>query len=209
MERHENSQVKVVGLTGGIGSGKSTVAQLFAEQGVHWVDADDVAREVVEPGTPALKAITEHFGSHILLETGELSRAELRTLIFQDEAERKWLEQLLHPLIREAMLEQLQPRDYDLPYTLLVSPLLLETDQHELVDKVVVIDVPADVQLERTVSRDGNSLEQVQRIIDAQMSREERLKKADLVIDNSATENARAKVAEIHERFIDDFKRTR
>jgi dephospho-CoA kinase len=107
------------------------------------------------------------------------------------------------------MLEQLQPRDYDLPYTLLVSPLLLETDQHELVDKIIVIDVPVAVQLERTVSRDGNTLEQVQRIIDAQMPREERLKKADLVIDNSVTENARAEVAELHERFIDDFKRTR
>ena len=131
--------MKIVGLTGGIGSGKSTVARLFAEQGIHWVDADDVAREVVEPGTPALEAIARHFGDQILLESGGLNRPELRALIFQDENERKWLEQLLHPLIREAMLEQLHPRDYHLPYTLLVSPLLLETDQHEMVDRIVVI----------------------------------------------------------------------
>ncbi len=201
--------MKVVGLTGGIGSGKSTVARLFAEHGVHWVDADDVAREVVEPGTPALEAIARHFGDQILLDTGALNRAELRTLIFQDANEKKWLEQLLHPLIREAILEQLHPSDYHLPYTLLVSPLLLETDQHELVDRVVVIDVPVEDQVERTVSRDTNTEEQVQRIIDAQMPRDERLKKADHVIDNaSGLEQAIAQVAALHVRFIDEFQRT-
>jgi dephospho-CoA kinase len=198
--------VKIVGLTGGIGSGKSTIARLFAELGVHWVDADDIAREVVEPGTPALRAIAEHFGERILLPSGGLDRAELRSLIFQDEAERKWLESLLHPLIREAMLNQLHPRDYHLPYTLLISPLLLETDQHKLVDRIVVIDVPVETQIERTATRDGNSPEQVQRIIDAQMSRSNRLAKADHVIDNAAgVERARAQVAELHTRFMNDF----
>jgi dephospho-CoA kinase len=200
--------MKVVGLTGGIGSGKSTVVRQFAEHGVHWVDADDVARDVVKPGRPALAAISEHFGPQILLEDGSLNRAELRTLIFQDENERKWLERLLHPLIREAIIRRLHPRDYQLPYTLLVSPLLLETDQHQLVDKIVVVDVPVEVQIERTVSRDNNTAEQVRRIIDAQMPREERLEKADHVIDNAAgTDQTKARVASLHTRFMDEFQR--
>jgi len=199
--------MQIVGLTGGIGSGKSTIVRLFADQGVHWVDADDVAREVVVPGTPALKAISEHFGKDILLDSGELNRAELRSWIFQDDTERQWLEQLLHPLIREAMLEQLKPQSYDLPYTLLVSPLLLETDQHTLVDRIVVIDVPVEVQIERTVSRDGNTPEQVQRIIDAQMSRDKRVGKADHIITNAGgVEDAKAQVAKLHAQFVDEFQ---
>jgi dephospho-CoA kinase len=201
--------MKVVGLTGGIGSGKSTVVRQFGEHGVHWVDADDVARDVVEPGTPALAAISEHFGPQILLEDGSLNRAELRKLIFQHENERKWLERLLHPLIREAIISRLHPRDYELPYTLLVSPLLLETDQHQLVDRIVVVDVPVEVQIERTVSRDNNTAEQVRRIIDAQMPREKRLEKADHVIDNAAgTDQTKARVASLHARFMDEFQRT-
>jgi len=199
--------MQIVGLTGGIGSGKSTIVRLFADQGVHWVDADDVAREVVVPGTPALKAISEHFGKDILLDSGELNRAELRSWIFQDDTERQWLEQLLHPLIREAMLEQLKPQSYDLPYTLLVSPLLLETDQHTLVDRIVVVDVPIEVQIERTVSRDGNTPEQVQRIIDAQMSRDKRVGKADHIITNAGgVEDAKAQVAKLHAQFVDEFQ---
>jgi dephospho-CoA kinase len=199
--------MQIVGLTGGIGSGKSTIARLFADQGVHWVDADDVAREVVEPGTPALQAIADHFGPAILLESGELNRPELRSRIFQDEPERRWLEQLLHPLIREAMLEQLKPRDYNLPYTLLVSPLLLETDQHTLVDRIVVVDVPVEVQIKRTVSRDGNTPEQVQRIIDAQMSRDKRVGKADHIITNAGgVEDAMAQVASLHAKFVDELQ---
>ena len=201
--------MKVVGLTGGIGSGKSTVVRLFADHGVHWVDADDVAREVVEPGKPALAVIAQHFGDQILLETGGLDRAKLRSLIFQDESERKWLEQLLHPLIREAILEQLHPEDYDLPYTLLVSPLLLETDQHNLVDRIVVIDVPVDVQIQRTVSRDDNTREQIQRIIEAQMPRDERRNKADHVIDNALdVEHARTQVDILHAGFVEEYQRT-
>jgi dephospho-CoA kinase len=199
--------MRIVGLTGGIGSGKSTIVRLFADQGVHWVDADDVAREVVVPGTPALKAIAEHFGNDILLDSGELNRAKLRSRIFQNDTERQWLEQLLHPLIREAILEQLKPQSYDLPYTLLVSPLLLETDQHTLVDRIVVVDVPVEVQIERTVSRDGNTPEQVQRIIDAQMSRDKRVGKADHIITNAGgVEDAKAQVAKLHAQFVDELQ---
>lgn len=201
--------IHVVGLTGGIGSGKSTITRLFADHGVNWVDADDVAREVVEPGTPALDAIAAHFGDHILQPDGTLDRGALRALIFQDENERKWLEQLLHPLIRESMIRQLHPKNYPLPYTLLVSPLLLETDQHELVERVLVIDVPVEVQIERTRARDGNSREQIQRIIDAQMSRADRRSKADHLIDNaSGIEQAKAQVAAIHAQLTTEFQRT-
>ncbi|PTB98844.1 dephospho-CoA kinase [Marinobacter sp. Z-F4-2] len=209
----------VIGLTGGIGSGKSTVARLFGELGVHWVDADDVAREVVEPGTPALARIAEHFGDEIITSDGALDRAQLRGIVFEKPEERVWLESLLHPIIREELIRQLNPPlspspspargeggEYELPYVLLVSPLLLETDQHELVDRIIVIDVPKAVQLERTMARDTNSREQVERIIAAQMSREDRLARADEVVDNDRPlEDVTRQVRELHERFLVDF----
>jgi dephospho-CoA kinase len=198
--------MSIVGLTGGIGSGKSTVARLFGDLGVHWVDADDVAREVVEPGTPALARIAEHFGKKILTSEGALDRAQLRTIVFQEPEERVWLEALLHPIIREELIRQLNPENYQLPYVLLVSPLLLETDQHELVDRIIVIDVPRDVQLERTMARDTNSQEQVERIIAAQISREDRLARADEVIDNDRPlDDVTRQVRELHERLLVDF----
>ncbi|MGO1501773.1 MAG: dephospho-CoA kinase, partial [Marinobacter sp.] len=175
----------IIGLTGGIGSGKSTVARQFGSLGVHWVDADDVAREVVEPGMPALVAIADHFGEDILTDDGALNRASLRQIVFEQPGQREWLEGLLHPIIREELTRQLHPGDYALPYVLLVSPLLLETDQHQLAERVVVVDVPVDVQIERTMARDTNSRDQVERIISAQMPREQRVARADTVIDNS------------------------
>jgi dephospho-CoA kinase len=196
----------IVGLTGGIGSGKSTVARLFGELGVHWVDADDVAREVVEPGRPALARIAEHFGEGILTSEGALDRARLRGIVFQEQEERLWLESLLHPVIREELIRQLNPENYQLPYGLLVSPLLLETDQHELVDRIVVIDVPVDVQIERAMARDTNSREQVERIIAAQMPRQQRVERADAIIDNNRPmDEVERQVRELHERFMVDF----
>jgi len=198
----------VVGLTGGIGSGKSTVARLFGARGVHWVDADDVAREVVEPGTPALERIAEHFGPKILLPDGGLDRAALRRIVFDAPEERAWLEGLLHPVIREELMRQLRPVNYSLPYVLLVSPLLLETDQHELVEKVVVVDVPVDVQIQRTMARDTNDREQVERIIAAQMPREQRLQKADDVVDNNlAMMDVERQVEQLHQTFLAAFGR--
>lgn len=198
----------VVGLTGGIGSGKSTVVRLFGALGVHWVDADDVAREVVEPGTPALERISEHFGQKILLPDGGLDRAALRRIVFDAPEERAWLESLLHPVIREELMRQLHPDNYALPYVLLVSPLLLETDQHELVDKVVVVDVPVDVQIQRTMARDTNDREQVERIIAAQMPREQRLQKADDVVDNNlAMIDVERQVEQLHQTFLAAFGR--
>ncbi|MAA66141.1 MAG: dephospho-CoA kinase [Alteromonadaceae bacterium] len=184
--------MKVVGLTGGIGSGKSTIAARFKQLGVHAVDADDVAREVVEPGRPALAAIAAHFGDAILLPDGALNRAVLRQIVFETPEERDWLEKLLHPIIRDELLHQLwitsdrsPPAEYQHHYVLLVSPLLLETDQHNIVDSVIVIDVPVEVQIARTMQRDKNDRAQVERIINAQISREERLKRADFIIDNA------------------------
>lgn len=198
----------VVGLTGGIGSGKSTVARLFGALGVHWVDADNVAREVVEPGTPALEQIAGHFGPDILLPDGGLDRAALRRVVFDAPEERAWLEGLLHPVIREELVRQLHPEDYALPYVLLVSPLLLETNQHELVDKVVVVDVPVATQIERTMARDDNTRDQVQRIIDAQIPREQRLQKADEVVDNNRpVSEVEQRVDELHKQFMVAFDR--
>ncbi len=198
--------MKIAGLTGGIGSGKSTVARLFGELGVHWVDADDVAREVVEPGTPALARIAEHFGEKILTSEGTLDRAQLRGIVFEEPEERVWLESLLHPIIRDELIRQLNPENYQLPYVLLVSPLLLETDQHELVDRIIVIDVPEETQIQRTMARDTNSREQVERIIAAQISREDRLARADEVIDNDRPlDDVTRQVRELHERLLVDF----
>ena len=175
---------------------------------MHWVDADDVAREVVEPGTPALEKVAEHFGQEILLPDGSLDRAALRRIVFDAPEERAWLEGLLHPVIREELMRQLRPDNYSLPYVLLVSPLLLETDQHELVEKVVVVDVPVDVQIQRTMARDANDREQVERIIAAQMPREQRLRKADDVVDNNlAMMDVERQVEQLHQTFLATFGR--
>lgn len=196
----------VIGLTGGIGSGKSTVARQFGALGVHWVDADDVAREVVEPGTPTLAEIAAHFGEDILTGDGALDRAKLRQIVFEQPEQRAWLEGLLHPVIREELIRQLQPQDYALPYVLLVSPLLLETDQNTLVERVLVVDVPESVQIERTMARDTNSREQVERIIAAQMPREQRVAKADAVIDNNQpSDQVATEVQALHDAFLVDF----
>ena len=172
----------ILGLTGGIGSGKSAAAQCFVDLGIHLVDADNAARWVVEPGRPALSQIAEHFGAGVLQADGTLDRAALRELIFKDPQQRVWLEGLLHPLIREEIKQYLARAQS--PYAILVSPLLLETSQHQMVQRILVIDVPEAVQIERTVLRDKTNEAQVRAILKAQASREERLRRADDVIVN-------------------------
>jgi dephospho-CoA kinase len=172
----------IVGITGGIGSGKTAATDRFAELGIEIIDADVAARTVVEPGTPALEAITNHFGQQILLATGELDRPTLRKTIFSNDQEKKWLESLLHPLIGQEILHGLQASRS--PYTIFSSPLLFESGQESICNQVLLIDVPVALQLERTMQRDHNDEAQVKRIIDSQMQREQRLAKADDIIYN-------------------------
>ncbi|GAA0692913.1 dephospho-CoA kinase [Marinobacterium maritimum] len=179
----------VAGLTGGIGSGKSAASACFSALGIPVIDADLVARQVVEPGSEALLKIAAHFGQDVIRPDGTLDRAALRRIVFDKERERNWLEALLHPLIRDSILDALEQFDVDgHPYAVLASPLLLETDQHLLVNKVVVVDVPESVQIERTMQRDGVEEAQVRQILAAQMTRDERLSHADFVLDNGGSQ---------------------
>ncbi|SPJ35040.1 dephospho-CoA kinase [Kushneria phyllosphaerae] len=172
----------IIGLTGGIAAGKTTIAEAFARRGAAWVDVDHLAHEVVMPGEPALADIRERFGDTIMTEQGELNRAALRQIIFDDTQARQDLEAITHPRIRERLTQRLETLSG--PYALLVSPLLLETDQHQLVNRILVIDVPPEEQIRRTCERDGVSEAQARAIVDAQMSRNRRLASADDVIDN-------------------------
>ena len=197
----------IVGITGGIGSGKSAVTAQFEQLGITVVDADLAARVIVQPGRPALEEIARHFGREVLLADGSLDRAALRQRVFSDEAQRLWLEQLTHPLIGTEIREQL--RASDSPYTILSSPLLLETSQRDLVDCVVVVDVPEDIQLQRTMARDTNDVAQVRRIMAAQMPRQERLTLADIVIDNSRSlQELASSVQELHKEFLQRAERS-
>lgn len=172
----------ILGLTGGIGSGKSAAAQHFIDLGVHLVDADNAARWVVEPGRPALAKIVEHFGAQVLQANGELDRSALRGLIFQDPEQRRWLETLLHPLIGQEIISYLARAES--PYAIMVSPLLVESGQYRMTQRVLVIDAPEQLQIQRTMQRDSTSEEQVQAILKAQASREQRLSHADDVLIN-------------------------
>jgi dephospho-CoA kinase len=173
----------IIGLTGGIGSGKTAVSDRFNALGIHVVDADIAARTVVEPNKPAWLDIKEYFGADVLLTDQTLNRTWLRQQVFADQEKRKKLEEFTHPRIRDEIIRDLNSSKS--AYTLLASPLLIESGQAALVSKVIVVDVPEAVQIERTCSRDNNDIEQVRRIIAAQLPREQRLSHADWVIDNS------------------------
>lgn len=182
MSKSESTPKLIIGLTGGIGSGKSEVGRRFQELGVTLVDADQLAHQVVEPGEPALKRIAEHFGSEILTEEGRLNRPKLRALIFENPDEKRWLEELLHPLVNQEIRTQL--KDTTTPYAILMSPLLLETHQDRMVDRVLVVDTPESEQLNRATRRDQSNREQIEAIIRTQISRKERLERADDCIRN-------------------------
>ena len=192
----------VVGLTGGIGSGKSTVASLFAELGVEVIDADIIAREVVAPGEPALAAIAAHFGQEVLDSQGRLDRRALRERVFSHPEQKDWLNALLHPLIRERMVAACAAARP--PYCLLVVPLLVENGLTTLCQRVLVVDVSPEQQLARTVKRDHSSEQQIRAIMAAQASREQRLAAADDVIDNNGPALARLKaaVAALHQKYL-------
>ena len=201
----QTSQPKpfIVGITGGIGSGKTAVSDQLAVLGIEVIDADIVAREVVEPGTKGLAAIVEHFGKEVVTADGQLERAALRRLVFAAPDERKWLEALLHPMIRQTIVDALA-KPTEEPYRILASPLLLETDQHTLVDTIVVVDVEPEQQLERAAARDQNTKEQVEAIMKAQIDRPSRLAKANLIVDNRGDLNdLTPKVTALHKQLCE------
>lgn len=173
----------VIGLTGGIGSGKTAASDYLASKGITVVDADQVAREVVEPGEPALAAIAAHFGAHLLNAQGRLDRAALRAIVFSDEAQRRALEAITHPAIRSRIQSQLAASRS--AYTLLVSPLLFETGQAAFAQRTLVVDVPEAQQRARAAQRDGVSAAQIDSIMAAQLPRAQRLSRADDVVDNN------------------------
>ena len=192
-----SAQQFVVGITGGIGSGKSAVTDYLEIKGITVVDADKVARVVVEPGTSGLAAITEHFGGDILLPDGTLDRAALRKIVFDEPDERKVLEGITHPRIREEIARQLI--EAGSPYVVLASPLLLESGQSSFADYVVVVDVPESVQLSRTMTRDDNSEQLVKSIMAVQLDRETRLARSDTSISNEGTlEELHTRVDALH-----------
>ena len=191
----------VLGLTGGIGSGKSAAADAFAELGVATVDADHAARWVVEPGRPALSKIVDRFGKGILLEDGQLNRAALREHVFAEPEQRQWLEELLHPLIRDEIQQFLAAAQS--PYTILVSPLLIESGQYKTVERVLVVDVPTELQLARALQRDQVPEAQLRAIMQLQLERDERLKYADDVLCNTGDKAALyEKVGRLHEYYL-------
>ncbi|MEM7433349.1 MAG: dephospho-CoA kinase [Pseudomonadota bacterium] len=195
------SRPPVIGLTGGIASGKTTVADLFAELGARVIDTDVIARQVVEPGTDGLAAVVEAFGEDVLNEDGELDRGAMRSRVFADDAARRKLEGLLHPLIQaEAARQASSPLG---PYKLLVVPLLTRSPLSEQMDRIIVVDCDEKTQIARLMARDAESREQALRMLEAQASRSERLSIADDVITNNSTfADLRQQVMTLHESYL-------
>ncbi|AIW13032.1 dephospho-CoA kinase [Vibrio tubiashii] len=199
----------VIGVTGGIASGKTTVADLFHQEfGIEIVDADIVARQVVEPKSQGLKAIAQHFGQSVIQQDGTLDRATLREIIFSDPSQKEWLNNLLHPMIRTKMLSELAKVQSE--YALLVIPLMVENNLQALADKVLVVDVEEQTQIQRTVERDQVDAVQAKAILSSQATREQRLAIADYVIKNN-TENQKLlpQITELHKKFLEISRENR
>lgn len=189
-----------IGLTGGIGSGKSTVSKLFIQLGVPVIDADEIARGIVQPGQPALAQLTQAFGEEILNPDRSLNRAKLRTLVFNDAQQKTKLEHILHPLIKAEMLTRCDK--LQTTYCILSIPLLLESNMTDIVDRILVIDCPLSLQRSRVRQRDQLADDLINRIIASQVSRETRLANADDVIDNSKNANQLAEqVKKLHNLY--------
>jgi len=199
----------IVGLTGGIGCGKSTLAQLFRELNVPVIDSDQITRELVAPGQPALKAIVQHFGESILNQDGSLNRSKLRSLIFQSASERLWLESLLHPLakeeilrLREKILAGHYSEQHSHNYIIVEIPLLIETHFEHAVDRILVVDCDESLQIERVAARDGVPHTAIQDILKTQANRSDRLAKAnDVVVNDGSLEDLKSKVNALHRHY--------
>jgi dephospho-CoA kinase len=191
----------IIGLTGGIGSGKTTVSDIFAELNIDIIDADIAARIVVEPGSKALLAIKAHFGADYINDNDELNRAKLRSRIFSQPQDKAWLNNLLHPLIRAEIVSQIAQAKSS--YCLLVAPLLLENNLDTMVNRVLVVNVDKTSQVERTLARDPSSAAEIKRIIASQMPNEQRLSFADDIINNQhkSLEDIRQQVMILDQKY--------
>lgn len=193
----------MIGLTGGIGSGKSTVARLFEQFEIICIDADLIAREIVEVGQPALTALSNHFGEQVLYSDGSLNREKLRKIIFDNHDERLWVNQLLHPVIRQTMIEKALKATS--PYVILMIPLLFENSLETLVSRVLVIDTDEQTQIMRASLRDNTSEQHIQSIVSAQISRQERNNRAHDIIQNTATTSyleLEQQVSILHQNYL-------
>lgn len=191
----------VIGLTGGIASGKSTVAALFAEKGIDVIDTDVIAKTLTMPGQPAYETMVRHFGENILCEDKTLNRRKLREIIFNDQTEKKWLEDLLHPLIHTDMLEQIQHSHT--PYTVAVIPLLVETYPYPYIHRILVIDIDEDVQIARAIKRDNMSEKLTKEIIAQQASKLQRDKFADdIIYNNDSIAALKEQVDLLHQKYL-------
>lgn len=190
-----------VGLTGGIGCGKSTVADAFAQHGIDIIDADLMAREVVKPGTPGLDALIDRFGKGILNPEGALDRQALRTQIFADPKAREQLESILHPLIWTAM--RAAHAEVKSPYCIMAIPLLIESGNLNRVNRILVVDCPPELQIQRAMQRDHASREHIEAVLAAQASRKQRLAAADDVLDNSGShQDLQTKISQLHQQYL-------
>lgn len=193
----------VIGLTGGIGSGKSTVTDLFARLGVPIIDADVIAKQLTSPKQEAFENIIKHFGSDILDQNGQLNRKRLGQIIFQNNQERQWLEKLLHPEIERQMHEQIKQLSTSFPYCIAAIPLLIEVHPYSFIDRILVIDIPEPLQIERVMARDHLSKKEVSHILSSQTSRENRLAKAhDVIINTGSLADLTEQVKSLHQQYL-------
>ncbi len=191
----------IVGLTGGIGSGKSAAANFFQNEGITVIDADDLSREVIEQDTPGFKKIVDCFGSAIIDSDGSINRVFLRQEVFDDEKKKKLLESIIHPLVRDLMIEKIAASQS--PYSIIMVPLIFETNSMNNYNRILVIDCDPIVQLERAMLRDKNSKIQIQKIIDSQCSREERISIAnDIIPNNDSLENLKIRSIAMHKFYL-------
>ena len=194
----------IVALSGGIASGKSTIANLFAQLGVPIIDADVIARQVVEIGTDAYKVIVKHFSQEILLPNNEIDRSQLRDIIFNNDHERLWLNNLLHPIIQEQT--QIQIAQQTAAYVIWVVPLLVENNLHNLADRVLMVDTPEQLQLERLIQRDNIDESLAQKMISSQISSQKRLTYADdIIVNNGDLTSLTAQVNKLHQQYLNNF----
>ncbi len=191
-----------VGLTGGIASGKTTISDLFAARGVPVIDTDLISRGLLEPGEPAFKQVSDHFGGAILNQDGRIDRVRLREIVFSDPKEKSWLEKMLHPLIYQRSLEQIRQHK-NAAYVLVVVPLLFEKNFQSLVDRVLAVDCPAEIQIERLLQRDRITRSLARKMLDQQLSNQQRLARAHDAIDNRDNDaDLAAQVDSLHQAYL-------